>query len=413
MDNYSIVNIRETNTLQKVKIGIGKKPELSKIIVEKWQSLLDVISEIIGVPAGLIMQLHEDYIKVFLKSNTDGNPYHKDEKANLVYGLYCETVIGTQKELIVPNALKDRVWSQNNPDVDINMISYMGVPLNWPDGDVFGTLCVLDNKENSYCRLYKDLLYHMKDNLEKDLEIILNELNIREQNEELIRSNQLKTRFLSLISHDIRGALGSINELLDFVIMEYEKEMPERLTHSLNIIKSDSNSIYIALESILQWSKEELFTMTAKLKKTDIAELIEVALRFLEASYSIKNININKDYQTRDLNVRVDPQMFESVIRNLLSNAIKVTPKDREIWIRLYRKKGLFYMEIEDSGIGIPKDTLNRLFYVENEYIIKSKPKTKEQGLGLTIVKDFVDKHGGKIKVSRKEGHGTYFTVVL
>ena len=76
------------------------------------------------------MKLNEETIEVFVKSNTEGNPYKTGEEAKLIYGLYCETVIGTQKQLLVPDATKSKVWNENNPDVDINMISYLGLPVN-------------------------------------------------------------------------------------------------------------------------------------------------------------------------------------------------------------------------------------------------------------------------------------------
>mgnify|MGYP001953189988 CR=1 FL=1 len=64
-------------------------------------------------------------------------------------GLYCETVIKSGKQLLVPDALADKDW-ENNPDVELNMISYLGFPILFPDGNPFGTICVLDNKKNAY-----------------------------------------------------------------------------------------------------------------------------------------------------------------------------------------------------------------------------------------------------------------------
>ncbi len=128
------------------------------------------------------MRLNIDNIEVFLKSNTDGNPYHVHEKADLVYGLYCETVIGTQNQLIVPDATKNEIWSKSNPDVDINMISYLGVPINWPDGECFGTVCVLDNKENYYNEDFINLINQIKQHIELDLELLLSNIELKELN---------------------------------------------------------------------------------------------------------------------------------------------------------------------------------------------------------------------------------------
>ena len=106
MDRYSSITIRGVTGSKKVRITSNIKPEIVSEIIVKWQSLLDATASIINVPSALIMKLNEDTIEVFLKSNTKGNPYEAGEEAKLVYGLYCETVIGTQKKLLVTDAKK-------------------------------------------------------------------------------------------------------------------------------------------------------------------------------------------------------------------------------------------------------------------------------------------------------------------
>jgi len=112
---------------------------------QKWQKTLNVVADIFDVPAALIMRVWPGQIEVLVSSLSGGNPYEEHEKADLGTGLYCETVMATQAQLLVPNALEDPEW-ENNPDVELDMINYLGVPLIWPDGEIFGTMCVLDKK---------------------------------------------------------------------------------------------------------------------------------------------------------------------------------------------------------------------------------------------------------------------------
>jgi PAS domain S-box-containing protein len=116
----------------------------------------------------LIMRVEPRNIKVFLSSETNGNPYERDEAASLNTGLYCETVMKTRQPLLVPDALTDEQW-RSNPDIKLGMISYLGVPIVWPDGEVFGTICVLDKKPNEYSELYRKLLLQWRDVLQADL----------------------------------------------------------------------------------------------------------------------------------------------------------------------------------------------------------------------------------------------------
>lgn len=211
MNKFSTVTIRETKKSKRVRISSDSKPKILDPIIGKWQTLLNTLAKAIGVPSGLIMRLNEETIEVFLKSNTESNPYKVSEKTKLIYGLYCETVIGTQNTLIVPDATKSKVWNIDNPDIDLNMISYMGVPLNWPDGECFGTICVLDNKENHYSKEFEELLIQIKQHIEVDLQLL-------QTNQELEKLNDTKTKFLSLISHDVRGNIGSANQLLKLII---------------------------------------------------------------------------------------------------------------------------------------------------------------------------------------------------
>ena len=121
-------------------------------IIRKWQEIVNLTAEIMHVPSALIMRVEPPNIKVFVSSETKGNPYEQDEVASLDTGLYCETVMKTREPLLVPDALRDEQW-QSNPDVKLGMISYLGVPIVWPDGEVFGTICVLDKKPNEYREL--------------------------------------------------------------------------------------------------------------------------------------------------------------------------------------------------------------------------------------------------------------------
>ena len=116
-------------------------------IIQKWQEIVDLLAEGLHVPSALIMKVEPPNIRVFLRSESEGNPYERDELASLNTGLYCETVMKTRRLLLVPDALSDQEWNAN-PDIKLGMVSYMGVPVLWPNGTIFGTICVLDGKAN-------------------------------------------------------------------------------------------------------------------------------------------------------------------------------------------------------------------------------------------------------------------------
>jgi len=146
--------------------------ELTGAQLGKWQNVVDIMAELLAVPAGLIMRCQGDEIEVLVASSAPGNPYHVGGKEHLPgSGLYCETVIKTRRMLMVPNALQDEKW-RHNPDIRLGMISYLGYPILLPHGEVFGTICVLDIKTNTYSETYKKLLLQFKELIEALLGLV-------------------------------------------------------------------------------------------------------------------------------------------------------------------------------------------------------------------------------------------------
>jgi len=141
-------------------------------IAQKWQGMVDLVAEIMHVPSALIMKVEDPNIRVFVASKSKGNPWKRDEVAALSGGTYCETVMQSRQLLHVPDALQDDEW-KSNPDVELGMISYLGLPISWPDGEIFGTICVLDNKKNEYSEVYRKLLLHCRDVSQADLRSLI------------------------------------------------------------------------------------------------------------------------------------------------------------------------------------------------------------------------------------------------
>ncbi len=177
----------------------NQKMEIPESFLYKWQNIVDVLAELINVPAGLIMRVVDEDIKVFVSSNSEGNPYKPGDHEVLIgSGLYCETVINRDDKLHIPDALKDEHW-KNNPDIKLNMISYLGFPIHMPDKSNFGTICVLDNKENQYSPLYEKVMLNLREIIETDLKIVFFNYMLGEKNREL-------TDYIDEIKH-LRGLL--------------------------------------------------------------------------------------------------------------------------------------------------------------------------------------------------------------
>ncbi|MBN1597287.1 MAG: ATP-binding protein [Bacteroidales bacterium] len=410
---YSEVIIREPRTTKKVSIGSKLKPKIISSVIERWQSLIDVTAKIVGVPAGLVMQLKEDSIKVFLKSNTDGNPYEVGEEAKLIYGLYCETVIGNQKKLLVPDATKSSVWKENNPDIDLNMISYIGLPINWPDKEVFGTVCLLDNKENSYDNSVDELLHVVKDHIETDLRLLVTNKDLVKKNSELKKLNILKSRFLSLLSHDLRGTIGTLDEFIRLLLLRFSETDRTTIKNGLKQMSNSINSIYLTMENLISWSKNELLKLEANKKDVNLVDIFGNILKYFDQTVKLKNLNVKTEFISDEIIVNADKDMLETALRNIISNAIKYTEPGGMIIIRIAKKDNQIIIEIEDTGVGIDSESLKKLFTFNKDHKTKGTKGEKSAGIGLFIIKDFLDKNDAKVKVTSIIGEGTKFVITI
>lgn len=160
--------------------------EITKDVLKKWQNIVDILADLIGIPSALIMRLVETDIEVFVSSKSHANPYNPGDREHFQgSGLYCEAVIRSNDKLLIPNALKNEKW-QNNPDLQKKMISYLGFPILFPDGRPFGTICVLDNKENAYSATYENLILQSRDIIQSHLALIYMNNILGEENKDLL-----------------------------------------------------------------------------------------------------------------------------------------------------------------------------------------------------------------------------------
>jgi PAS domain S-box-containing protein len=192
-----------------VEVDVLNSLKVPAEVMRKWQEIVDLLADILRVPSALIMRVEPPNIKVFISSGSNGNPYEPDEAACLNTGLYCETVMNTRRPLIVPDALQDEAW-KTNPDIKLGMISYLGVPISWPDGEIFGTICVLDRKSNEYSQLYLRLLLQWRDVLQADLKSIATMQREIEQREVKIR-RLVDSNIIGIVIWNMEGQILDAN----------------------------------------------------------------------------------------------------------------------------------------------------------------------------------------------------------
>lgn len=193
-------------------------------LLVKWQSMVDTSAELAEAPVALIMRVVSSDVKVLISSRSAENPYCPGDTAPLhSSGAYCKTVIRTGTRLLVPNALADSSWI-GGAGTQLNLISYLGLPILWPSRRVFGTICVLDGKENAYSVSFERVLRQFRDVIEEQLASIYHSLETGnefptkpEVRDEAVGTNDVRLRTLiegltdEFIVHDESGRLLEVN----------------------------------------------------------------------------------------------------------------------------------------------------------------------------------------------------------
>jgi PAS domain S-box-containing protein len=187
-------------------------------VVRKWQEIVDLLAELMHVPSASIMRVEPPQIKVFVSSASKGNPC---VPGSVDTGPYCETVLKSGRPLRVTDALTDETW-RSNPHVKSGIISYLGVPISWPDGEIFGTICIRDNKRNAYSEAYLKLLLHFRDLLQADLKSLARLHGEIETREAKIR-RLVDANVMGIFVWDVEGRIVEANDAFLHII-GYDRE---------------------------------------------------------------------------------------------------------------------------------------------------------------------------------------------
>jgi PAS domain S-box-containing protein len=253
----------------------------------------------------------------------------------------------------------------------------------------------------------------VKKNIEiknKHFKLIELSQELAEQKQKSDDLNNLKDRLLSIISHDFRSPLNSLQGVLTLLQgqMISEAELRELSTKMLERVKVISTF----LDNLLNWAKSQMEGSRVNKSQWNLSEVILDKIKLYQIQAEQKNIWLNCHIPV-DLVVLADVNMIQLVLRNLLSNAIKFSPAQSKIELTAHEIAGNFILvSIQDTGMGIEPNKIAKLFGAENISTLgtHNEPGT---GLGLLLCKDFVEKNGGSIWVESVANEGTcfYFTV--
>ncbi len=401
--------------------GGYRKHEVPDDYLTTWQGVVDLMSEVFDVPAGLVMRVWEEQIEVLLSSHSEGNPYKVGEKADLNTGLYCETVMASRDQLLVPNALLDTNW-QDNPDVALNMISYLGVPLVTPQDEVFGTICVLDDHTREYSKSYQNLLWAFKSIIERDFALMEESEKVRKTLAELAESRKMAAlgQLVAGISHEVNTPLG-----VSIATTSFLKGLQQQLASPGTDPTSFEQTLAKAAEAtqLLERNLKRATDLMNSFQQIAVDQSNERSRYFELGSYLRDLFNtLSVELSGRQVAVRIDqnaPIHMDSfagslaqVITNLTQNALVHAFAGREkgsLTVSLEQQDGNAHIRFSDDGLGMSPEQVDKVF---DPFFTTNL--SKGSGLGAHIAYNLVTrKLNGQIRCSSVPGEGTVFDIDL
>ncbi len=261
----------------------------------------------------------------------------------------------------------------------------------------------LDGEMRGYVKILQDLTYRKQ-----------SEDAIKKYVRELEELNAHKESVLAILSHDLRSPLSAIIGTAKYLKENFHKMKPEVAQEMLDLLYKSSTDELDMLDYLVEWARIKYASDVFAPTKIQLTQYINKVFDSLNDTALINTINLHHEIE-ENTSVFADGKMLISIIQNIVSNAIKHTGKGGTITVSAKRKDDKIIVQVKDTGIGMSKEIMEKLFTPQMKTLSETRKKNKGAGIGLLLVKGFLEKNGGEIWVESIEGVGSsfYFTLLI
>lgn len=221
--------------------------------------------------------------------------------------------------------------------------------------------------------------------------------------------NQLKSDFISIVSHELKTPITTIQLVIETLLRNYENVPKEKKISYLKKIFAETERLLYLINNLLTFSRNEKKKIVYNFQPVNINELIMEVVEFFKISK--KNVNFVLDFSENNIIINIDKGAFKQVIYNILDNSYKYSGEEKIITIRLKKSKNKLNVIFKDNGFGMSPEELKLVF--EKFFRGNETQAIPGTGLGLTLIKNIVESHGGKINIESKKGEGTQISIIL
>ncbi|MBL7847402.1 MAG: tetratricopeptide repeat protein [Cyclobacteriaceae bacterium] len=232
---------------------------------------------------------------------------------------------------------------------------------------------------------------------------------IKRRSVELEQLNQVKDKFFSIISHDLRSPMNALSGTLD--LLSRQKISPEEFANLTDSLRTQFNHTRTLISNLLDWTLLQMDKLTLHREPVNLADVTDESFVALKTLYP-KNIQFENRIERHLMGIG-DRNIINLILRNLILNAIKFTESGGRIWVDAQERDHELLVSVSDTGIGIKPEVQEFLFTKTSSYSTRGTANEKGTGLGLILCKEFVEKIGGKIGFESKVGEGSTFYFTL
>ncbi len=405
---------------QRPKLNAERMARLVEIsrVLNATTNLDHLLSRIISEAADLtnaeaasILLLDPKTQQLHFKASSNEVP---PELANMAVSLdssIAGAILTENKPMYIQDVSKDSRWNQNvDNTIAFRTRSILGVPMHNVAQQPVGVLEALNKKGGGDFSVQDfETLSILADiaGVAVEQARLFNEL--QQANAELNELDQLKTDFIAIASHELRTPLSVI---LGYVSFLRDEAGPEMTAQFDNVLQAAVH-LRALIQDMLNLRYVDAGTAALARKKVDLVSLVQEMNLERDETAVAKNQTVHVTLPDQELLVLVDQDMMEVIIGNLLNNAVKFSPKGGRIEIKVQRQGREAWFRIKDNGVGIPEDQLERIF--KRFYQVESPLRRQHEGmgLGLSIAKELVELHGGRVWAEISNRQGSEFIIAL
>lgn len=374
--------------------------ETTKVLKEQYVPSAEFYSQIIDSL--------QDYSIFTVDKDLNINSWNSG--ATKIFQYETDEIIGKPFEIIFTK--EDKENGIPKEEIDIALKAGRSVDVRWhlcKDGKTFyadGLVFPLKNEVDEvigYVKILRDITARK-----------VSEDAIKEYAKELEELNTHKENVLAILSHDLRSPLAGIIQGADYLKSNFDTIEPELAKNLLQEFYNASVNELNMLDYLVEWARIKYAAEAFVPAKIELIHYVKKVFESLKETASINTINLHSEIQ-ENCSVFADEKMLLSILQNIVSNAIKHSHKGGQITLSAKQSDNMMIVQIKDTGVGMSKEIQDSLFAPQVNSLSKAVEENKGAGIGLLLVKGFLEKNDGRIWVESELGKGSsfYFTLPI